>query len=54
MSVRLRVVFADQALLDQTVARYIAAVERGEMTDAEAVEDLTALTLGMLTIEIES
>ena len=38
-------------MLDQTIARDIPAVKRGEMADAEAVEDLTALTVGMLTIK---
>jgi hypothetical protein len=54
MSIGLRVVFADETLLDQTVEQYIAAVELGEITDAKAMEDLTALALGMLTIEIQS
>jgi hypothetical protein len=50
----LRVAFADEELLDRTLEEYIAAVERGEMTEAEAVESMTALALGMLVTRCSS
>jgi hypothetical protein len=50
----LRVAFADDGLLDQTLEEYIAAVERGEMSEAEAVESMIALALGMLVIQCPS
>jgi hypothetical protein len=46
----LRVAFTDDGLLDRTLDEYMAAVERGYLTEAEAVEDMTALALGMLVI----
>lgn len=54
MSVSLRVAFAEDGLLDRTLDEYMAAVERGDMTEAEAVEDMIALALGMLVIECPS
>jgi len=41
-------------LLDETVEQYLAVVELDEMTDGKAMEELTALVLGMLTLEIQS
>ncbi|HEY7339013.1 MAG TPA: hypothetical protein VH639_29260 [Bryobacteraceae bacterium] len=51
MSVSLKVAFADEGLLDRTLDEYRAAVERGDITEAEGVEDITALALGMLVIQ---
>jgi hypothetical protein len=50
----MRVAFADDDLLDRTLDEYMAAVERGDLTEAEAVEDMTTLALGMLVIQCSS
>jgi hypothetical protein len=54
MSVSLKVAFADEGLLDSTLDEYMAAAERGDITEAEAVEGITALALGMLVIQCSS
>lgn len=51
-SVSLSFGFEDQSLFDQTIDEYARAVERGELSEDEAIRDATALVLGMLLMRI--
>lgn len=46
--------FTDEKLLWQTFEEYYAAIENGDMTEAETIEQITALALGMFTVEIKN
>lgn len=50
--IRLSMELADPVLFDATMESYKDAVDRGEMTNAEAAGNLFALAEGMLKLEM--
>lgn len=48
----LSIILDDPELLDSTIEEYIANVERGTMTEEQAEEDIEALAMGMMRVDL--